>query len=273
MIATLRDGCRLHVREWGQAAGPVLLWVHGFPITSEMWVDSSERLAALCPTWRILAPDLRGFGESDAVFTNPPAISTYVDDLRQVLDAAGARGAVWGGLSMGGIICFEAFRVCRPWVQGLVLSNTRAEPESQAGRVMREDRARLALERGSRAVAELMKAVVLAPDAPEQLLARVVEIMAQARPEAVAFGSRALATRADSQPTLATIDVPTLVIAGEEDRITPLAGLRAIFDAIPDTASPRVFRAIEAAGHVPPMEQPERFAAHVAAFLTQLPAD
>lgn len=260
MFATIA-GRRLHYTLVGD--GAPILFTHGFPIDGSMWNAAAERLPS---GWRAIIPDLRGHGRSDA--TESVTIAEFADDLAALLDQLDEqRPAVICGLSMGGIIAFEFYRRHAARVRALVLADTRANPESEAGAARREAVAQTALTVGSQAVVDAMIDQVFAKRFPQAAREEWRLRMGANPPAGVAAAARALATRADSYPTLAQIACPTLVVCGDEDEITAPDMLREMHAQIPGSQ----FELIPGAGHVPPVEQPEAFARALAGFLKRLP--
>lgn len=248
----------LHIVLLGDRSAPPLLFVHGFPISHEMWLPSAD---LLCERFFCIMPDLPGYGRT------PPRrdcnIASYADDLAALLGAMGeTRPVILIGLSMGGIIALEFFRRHRSRLRALVLCDTRYNAETSAGIEQREQAALLALKRGTRAVAETMIDRALAPNPAPEVRVRLLELMCATPPEGVAAGSRALAGRIDSLPTLASIDVPTLLVWGREDQITGLE-IAEVFRR--EIRGSRLV-VIEGAGHVPPMERAGEFARVVREF-------
>jgi pimeloyl-ACP methyl ester carboxylesterase len=259
MRACVSD-CDLYYEDRG--AGPPLLFVHGFPLSGEMWLPTVERLGI---GWRCVVPDLRGHGRSGA--TEQVTIAQFADDLAALLDALDEqRPAVIIGLSLGGIIAFEFYRRHRNRVRALVLCDTRANAEPPEGIARREALAQSALRAGSRAVADAMIDGLFAPGAAPELKARWHAVMARTPPVGVAAAARALAQRAESFSTLPRIDCPTLVVVGAEDTLTPVESLREIHASIRGSC----FEVIPGAGHLPPVEQPDRFASVLQDFLASL---
>jgi len=200
--------------------GIPLLLIHGFPLDRTYW---ATQVKALVDVARVIAPDLRGFGEStmsgDAV-----SIDTYADDLRALLDGLGIKHAVVAGLSMGGYIAFAFYRKNPERVRGLILANTKAGADSSEGKKGRDDNAMLAREKGVAAVAEKMFPKMLTPKtATEQpdLAANINAMMTRQSVAGVVGALGAMRDRPDSTPTLAEISVPTLVITGSEDNLIP----------------------------------------------------
>lgn len=266
MRITLPDATVLNVEVTGPPAATPIVFVHGHPISGGMWKHTARSLS---DRYRCIVPDLRGHGRSDAPSeeeTHRITMATLADDLIEVLEALGEdRPAVFVGLSMGGIILFELFRRHPDRIAALILCNTRPNAESEEGRRNREERARLAIADGVRPIADAMIASVVADTADPRIRAEVHRLMCETSPTGVAAGARALASRPDSWPTLPSIDVPTLVVAGERDSITPLPLMMEIHHAIPGSR----LVSIAGSGHIPPVERPVEFAEILRAFLKQ----
>ena len=246
-----------------QGDGVPLLFVHGFPLDRTMW---REVIAALT-RWRRIAPDLRGMGLSQA--PESYSMAEYADDLAALLDVLDARQAVVCGLSMGGYVAFELFRRHAHRVRALILMNTRAEPDDSAGRHARDATVSLVEREGPSGLADVMVPQLLAP-ANLSAMPRVVQrvrAMITGTPAAGIVGAlRAMRDRPDSRPTLAAINVPTMVVAGREDRLISPDASRALAAAI---AGSRLIR-IPHAGHLTPLEQPVAASRVIAEFLESL---
>ena len=254
------NGTRLHVTDVG--AGTTLLCVHGFPLSGALWAPLVEALAA---DYRLIVPDLRGFGHNAPADTL--SMTTFADDLAAVLDTVGEQQpVVLVGLSMGGYICFEFFRRYPVRTRGLILVDTRAQGDDAAGKQKREETAQRVLAEGSSVVADDMGQKLFAERADEALRQRWHRIMRNSAPTSVAAALRAMGERPDSTATLAGIDVPTLIVVGEDDAITPPDAARYMAERI---AHARL-EIVEGAGHMTPVEQPQRFAALVGDFMAGL---
>jgi len=245
--------------------GPAVLFIHGYPFDHTMW---AHQIAAL-DGFRRIAPDLRGLGRSDAPDLGY-GMGIYADDLAALLDTLGVDQVVLCGLSMGGYIAFEFLRRWRRRVRGLVLMDTRAEADSAEGRRGREDAAATAKEGGADAIAELMLPKVLGPatlaGSPE-VVERVRGMMTAAPVPGIVGALGAMRDRSDSTPLLPTLDgLPTLVLVGEDDGVTPLDRARAMATAIPGAR----LVVIPGAGHLPPMEQAAATTHALADFLRSL---
>ncbi len=261
-------GAPVHVALSGPPDALPVLFIHGFHVSGAMWAEAA---ASLSDRYRCVVPDLRGHGCSPP----PPnadgvTIADYADDCVGALDsAAPARPGVVCGLSMGGIIALEVVHRHRSRVRALVLCDTRANPETPEGVATREQRARLALERGSdgvRQIADAMLQNLLAPGADGAVRRAVRDMMLSTNSVGLAAASRALGMRPDLRPMLGSIDVPTLLVVGEEDAITPPEHMAGMQRSIPGS---RLID-IPGAGHVPPMERPDEFNGVLRAFVDRL---
>ena len=215
--------------------------------------------------WRVIAPQFRGFDGGDG---EPMAASVddYAGDVIDLLDALDVKQAVIGGLSMGGYVAFALLRLAARYVQGLVLADTRSQADTPEGIAGRTRLLQLLDDKGPAAVAEEMIPKLLG-DTTRRAKPAVVETvrsLALASPaDAIAGAIRALMSRPDSTPLLATIHVPTLIVVGDEDTLTPPAASEEMHRAIAGSELVR----ISEAGHLSNLEQPEQFSAALAAFL------
>lgn len=241
--------------------GDPVLFVHGFPLSGEMWMPTVERLEGV----RAIVPDLRGHGASG---TSPEAdMGRYAEDLAHVLDAAGERDPVTlVGLSMGGYVALEFCRRFPARVRALVLVDSRAGADSEEGARGRLETAERVLREGSAGLAAELAEKLFAPSAPAALRERWRSIMAATPPEGVAAALRAMARRPDSFATLRELAVPLLVVVGEHDAITPPDDARRMHGAAADSR----LEVVPDAGHMTPVERPERFAALLSEFLGEL---
>jgi pimeloyl-ACP methyl ester carboxylesterase len=215
-----------------------------------------------------IAPDLRGAGQSD-VPTSGYSMTRYADDLVAVLDALGARQAVCCGLSMGGYILFELWRRHPERISALILCDTKSEADTPDAQRGRDELIAVARAAGAGAVAErlLPRQVGRTSRAENPALVEAVRAMLLRSPAAGIVGAlEAMRDRPDSTPRLAEIAVPTLVLVGTEDELTPAAVVRAMAERIPGAR----YREITGAGHLTPLERPGLFNSAVAGFLSGL---
>jgi 3-oxoadipate enol-lactonase len=258
------NGVTLAVEVKGK--GPAVLFIHGYPFDHTIWRFQLEGLE----NFHRIAPDLRGMGESDAPDLGY-SLATYADDLVALLDTLGIEQAVVCGLSMGGYVAFELLRRYRSRIRGLILMDTRAEADSAEARKAREVAAATARESGAAAIAEEMTARLWAAASAHRIPDLVEEIKDRMGRTPVAGIVGALMTmrdRPDSFPVLRSLKgLPTLVLVGDEDRITPVARAAAIAEAVEGAE----LREVQGAGHLPPLEQPEVTTRAIAEFIQRLP--
>ena len=228
-----------------------------------MW---EGQLAFADSGWRVIAPQFRGF---DAGAAEPPASSVddYAGEVIDLLDALHVKQAVVGGLSMGGYVAFALLRLAARYVQGLVLADTRSQADTPEGIAGRTRLLQLLDDKGPLAVAEEMIPKLLGNTTrlTKSAIVETVRSLALASSaEAIGGAIRALMSRPDSTPLLAAIHVPTLIVVGEEDILTPPDASEEMHRAI---AGSKIVR-IPEAGHLSNLEQPEHFNAALAAFLS-----
>lgn len=242
-----------------------VLLIHGFPFDSAMWRHQLEGLQ-----WQSFAPDLPGLGDSSELGSaDKYSMETYAAALVEILDEFKLEQVVACGLSMGGYIIFELLRRYPERIGAAVLCNTKAPADTPEGKRARDAMAGKALEDGMETVAAALIPKVLArvTQATKPDVVREVTEMILRQPVGGTVGALwALRERPDSTPLLPEIPVPVLVIAGDDDQITPSAGMEEMARAIPGAK----FVRLEAAGHLSPLEQPAAFNAAVNDFLAQL---
>ncbi len=239
-----------------------LLLVHGYPLDRTLW--SSQRVD-LADRTRVLAPDLRGFGES-GMPSGPMTMDEYADDLRALLDALSIKNAVVAGLSMGGYIAFAFYRKYAHRVRALILADTRPQPDSPEGKKGRDENVIIARTEGAGAIADRMLPKMLTPktiaETPD--LANAARSMMARQPvEGIVAALIAMRDRPDSTPTLAQIAVPTLVVTGAQDTLIPPKDAEAMQQAIKGAR----LVSIPNAAHLSNFEQPEAFSHAVGEFL------
>lgn len=248
----------IHYLDRGHGPAVVLL-LHAFPMHSGMWRPQIELLSR---RFRVIAPDVRGFGASG----EPPDVlpmSTIAEDTWHLLDTLGIGKVVVCGLSMGGYVAFELWRRAPELFNGLVLADTRAGADTPEGREGREAFAQAAHAHGMTWVANDMLPKLLRPGHDPKVGAEVRRLILDGTPAAVAAAQRGMALRADSTGTLAAIDVPTLVVVGREDALTPPPVAQAMAEGIAGAT----FEAIEGAGHLSNLDAPAAFGAALERFV------
>jgi pimeloyl-ACP methyl ester carboxylesterase len=249
-----------------EGSGPPILFVHGFPLSHEMWM---AQLEAFRGTHRVIAPDLRGFGDSD-VTMGIVSMEEFADDLDGILKALDVtEQVVYCGLSMGGYIAFPFLQKYGSRVRALILCDTRAGADSTEGAQGRLKLAALAMAKGPDAALEAMMPKLFAADTPTErpdVVERLRRTIVKTNPIGIAAGLSGMAARPDSTALLELIDVPTLIIVGTEDRVTPPEEARKMAAAIPGAQLVE----IDQGGHMAPMENPEAATAAIRKFLHEL---
>jgi pimeloyl-ACP methyl ester carboxylesterase len=248
------NGIRLAYSDTGTGS-PVALLVHGFPLNRSMWDPQIGRLRAA--GLRVIAPDLRAFGASEAGPPGPLTMDQHADDLAALLDGLSiSEPIIFVGLSMGGYVGFAFWRRHPDRERAMALLDTRASPDAPEAAAQRERLAAAVEATGSpRPVIDAMMPRMFSPHLrPHSVTEQLVRgMMASSSTRAVADGARGLALRPSSFTTLETICVPTLVMVGEFDALTPPADSEAIAQGI---SGARLVR-IDEAGHMSNMENPE----------------
>jgi pimeloyl-ACP methyl ester carboxylesterase len=245
---------------WVEAvgSGPPLVLAHAFPFDSRMWRQTA---AALAGRARVITPDLRGFGQSE-LGPDTFSIADLADDLAALLDALNLPAATVGGMSMGGYVAL-AFAQRHPnRLRSLILADTKAAGDTPEGRAGREAAIALVETRGVAALLEKQIPRLLSASASEGLRAEVRSLGTQPVRTVVA-GIRALRDRPDRTAELANIAVPTLVVVGTEDALSPPPEALAMAAAIPNA---RVAQ-IPGAGHLANLQNPDAFASALKEFV------
>jgi pimeloyl-ACP methyl ester carboxylesterase len=243
---------------------PVVL-LHPFPVHHEFWLPVADVLAT---RYRVVMPDLRGHGESE-VGEGPATMEKHAADIARVMDDANIGRAPLVGVSIGGYALFEFWRNNRGRVAALGLCNTKAPADGPDARGGRLQAANDVLERGTEPFFESMIPKVLAKTTREMrpdLVDGALRMMRQMSPEDVAQVQRGMAARPDSIDTLKTINVPTLLVTGDED---PMTGVNEA-ELMRRHISGSQMQVIPKAGHYSPWEQPHDAATILRQFLDSL---
>ncbi|WP_455358513.1 alpha/beta fold hydrolase [Streptomyces sp. SYSU K21746] len=240
-------------------SGDPLVLVHGHPFDRTMW---TPQLAAFGETHRVIAPDLRGYGTS-SVEPGVTPLSAFASDIAALLDHLGVERFVLGGLSMGGQIAMECYRLFPERVSGLILADTFPAAETEAGRAARNETADRLLREGMAGYADEVLYKMVAPDSDPDTAAHVHRMMCGTDPEGAAAALRGRAERPDYRELLTNVTVPALVVVGRDDTYTPVSDAEAMHAALPDST----LSVIESAAHLPNLERPAAFNAALRAYL------
>ncbi|MGB9178545.1 MAG: alpha/beta hydrolase [Pyrinomonadaceae bacterium] len=256
-------GIETAFQEAGTGAPVVLL--HGYPFNSSMWIEQVESLRARV---RVLTPDLRGLGQS-TLSSGPVTMEEMAKDTVALMDKLGIERAVVGGLSMGGYVTLAFYRLFPERVRALILADTRAQADTEEGRRTREEQALKALSEGMNPIAEAMLPKLLSQatlsEQPE-IAARVREMMTATNPAGAAAAQRAMAGRQDHTDFISQILVPTLIIVGSEDPITPVKDSELMHERVRGSR----LHVIDGAAHVSNIERPVEFNSALEEFLDSL---
>lgn len=245
-----------------------LLLVHGHPFNRSMW---SPQIAAVSEAgWRVIAPDLRGYGQSTVV-AGTTGLDVFAADLAGLLDHLGVARVVIGGLSMGGQIAMEFCRQHARRVRGLLLAATFPQSETEAGKSNRRAMAERLVKEGMAPYAEEVLPKMLAPRsiaALPSLAAQVSTMMHRTNPEGAAAALRGRAERPAYDLTLADLDVPALVVVGSADAYTTREDAEHMHDLL--RRSELVW--LPGIGHMPNLEAPDAFNAAMTRLLNRVTA-
>jgi 3-oxoadipate enol-lactonase len=247
---------------WTLGDGPPVVLLHPFPVHHEFWLPVAQSLAT---RYRLILPDLRGHGESE-IGEGPATMQKHAADIARVMDDADVGRAPMIGVSIGGYAIFEFWLQCRGRVAALGLFNTKAPADSPEARAGRLQAAADVLERGTEPFFESMIPKLLGKTARENrpdLVDGALGMMRKMSPQDIAQVQHGMAERPDSVDTLKTINVPTLILTGDEDIMTGINEAERMRQYI---AGSRLC-VIAKAGHYAPWEQPVETARLLRTFL------
>ena len=247
--------------------GTVVVLLHAFPLSSAMWRGQIE---ALQNEHRVVAPDLRGFGQSPGWDDETPAIAFMADDVAALLDELGITEPITlCGLSMGGYVALAFAQKYPQRLRALVLADTQAAADDEAGRVQRDANIAFTREHTPLQVIERVLPRMVSETTKQQrpdALENVANIASAQTTQGIITGLQALRDRPDRSIELPGIAAPTLIIVGRDDGITPPDAARKMADAIPNAQ----LQIIEGAGHLSNLEMPEEFNEVLLKFLRSL---
>lgn len=248
-------------------SGPAVVLLHGFPLVRQMWQPQIRALTGA--GYRVVTPDLRGFGESEAP-NGPYAMSNYADDVIGLIDHLDIEQAVVGGMSMGGYVLFNLLERYAQRLTAAAFLVTRAAGDDEAGGAKRTKLAQSAHEEGAQPVAEAFSGVLFAPDTPRlrpELVAQVEGWMLATEVRGLTGGLLAMRDRKDYSEVLAAFTLPALVVGAEQDRAIPLEHSQALHERLPNSR----LCVVPGAGHLANLEAPEVFNRCLLEFLAGLP--
>jgi pimeloyl-ACP methyl ester carboxylesterase len=232
---------------------PIVL-IHGYPFNRTLW---NEQVAALSTAYRLIVPDLRGFGETEAS-EGPATMNRMAQDVAQLLDHLEISRAVIGGLSMGGYVALAFYKQFPSRVRALILADTRAQADTEEAKQTRAQQAEKALSEGMAGIADAMLPKLLTPETVSkrpEIVKRVRDMMLKIKPEGAASALLGMAEREDQTALLSKITSRTLILVGAEDAITPVADSEKMHQAIAGSQ----LAVLENAGHVSNVERTGEF--------------
>lgn len=244
--------------------GRPLVLIHGYPFNRSLW---DEQVAALSNSYRVIVPDLRGFGESDSS-AGPSTMNKMAQDVALLLDHLQISQAVIGGLSMGGYVVLAFYKQFPSRVRAMLLADTRAQEDTEEGKQTRAQQAEKALSEGMAGLADAMLPKLLTPETVSkrpEVVKRVRDMMLKTKPDGAAAALLGMAEREDLTLFISQITVPTLIIVGSEDPITPVADSEAMHRAIEGSR----LVVLDKASHVSNIEQAEQFNKVLERFLKE----
>lgn len=246
-------------------AGKAVILLHGHPLNRSMW---SEQTDALQANYRVVCPDLRGYGETAPV-SDVSTMSEMARDVADLLDFLKLETVILGGLSMGGYAALEFYNLFRRRVSALVLADTKAASDTEEARRKRFETAEKIEKEGIEQLAEEMLPKILSPatrSGKPEIVERVRKMMLTTNPKGAAAALRGMAERSDHTKLLAEINVPTLVIVGESDELTPPEEAEKMSRPIKDSRLVKITNA----GHLSPLENPAEFNRALFDFLSEI---
>lgn len=261
----LSDGIAIEYAVDGRRTGLPVVFIHGFPFDRHMWKPQVEALKNL---HYVVTYDIRGFGASDAG-DGQYSLEYFVDDLIGLLDHLKIPRAVGVGLSMGGYIALRAVERHPDRFRGLVIADTRSEPDSNEGKIKRASQARSVKKDGMKKFADTFLPAVFHEETLKKLpeVVRMIRtVIEETSPVAAAGTLIALAARTDTTASLYNINVPSLILVGQHDSITPPTASQAMKEKLPEAE----LHIISGAAHLSNLENAPEFNRHLVNYLSRL---
>jgi len=256
------NGLAMNYQERGLPQGLPVVFVHGFPFSHAMW---DQQMMALPQEYRAVSYDVRGHGQSE-VGDGQYSIEYFVDDLIGLLDHLGIKQSVICGLSMGGYVALRTAERHPERVRALVLCDTRSEADPNEAKVKRAGQAKSVKQTGAKAFADGFVKAVFAPatfQSNPKAVDAIKAVIAGTSPLSIAGTLLALSSRTDTTASLSAINVPTLIMVGELDTLTPPAASEAMHKLIKGST----LQIIPQAAHMSNLENAPVFNGHLTDFL------
>lgn len=244
---------KIAFEEYGKGTPIVLL--HAFPLSRSMWKPQIDVLVET--DCRVILPDFRGFGETSG-FSDKTSMEDLANDINELLDHLEIEKAGIGGLSMGGYVTLNLYRLHPDKFSAMFLADTSSFADTEEKREGRNSLIEKTLSLGMKAVVEEMLPNLTSDDTKTnnlELIRQLENEFLQTNPDVAVAALRGMAERLEHTFMLKDISVPTLLIFGREDKVTNLDGAKVLDENIPDSK----LEIIEKAGHYSNLENPERF--------------
>ncbi len=239
-----------------QGGGPAVVLLHPTPMHHGFWLPLAGMLSV---RYRVLMPDLRGHGQSEAG-DGPVTMEKLGADIERLLDAVGVERAMFAGCSVGGYTLYELWRRCPQRVRALAFLNCKPQADTEQGRAKRQANIEKIQAGGSAEFIEGALQSLIGETTRgrwPQKVGEAREMMQAVRPEVLVAIQQGLAARPDSVETAKTIRVPSCVIAAREDSAAPVADMRLLADTIRGAGGQAEFHELPDAGHFAAWEQPD----------------
>jgi 3-oxoadipate enol-lactonase len=252
----------LYVQTQGSFGQQPIIFLHAFPLSSGMW---KRQMQYFSKTHYTLAPDLPGFGKG-ALPLHAVTFEFYVDSVLNFIKESGIRQSIWCGLSMGGYVALRLYEKAPELCSGLILSNTKATADDNAIKLKRWAAIKT-LNKHRDDFLEGQWASLIGRSSQENLKLKkqFFDIISKNSKEGLSAGLLAMASRMDSTEMLSSIDVPTLIIASDEDKITTIRDAEVLHHEIKKSK----LKIIYGAGHLSNLETPDLFNQVVSEFLSR----
>jgi len=252
----------LNVTEFGENNKVSIVFIHAFPFCNRMWDKQVEALQEL---YRVVTYDLRGFGYSESA-DYIHTIDSHVSDLISLIDSLQLEKPVICGLSMGGYIALRALELYQPKFKGAILADTKAEPDTNPYKIKRFEQIQM-IRNGQREqfTENFIKATLSEKNFTEktELVEFMKKMIGWQKDLAIISALLTMASRTDTTDSLERIDLPMLVMAGKDDRLTPPEYSKMIYGKTKNSE----LKIISDSGHLPNMENPDEFNKEVLNFL------
>lgn len=241
-----------------QGQGQAVLLIHAFPLNRTMW---GPQLASLASQFRVIAPDVRGFGQSQP--PSPWTMEQAADDINALLDLLDIEACAVAGVSMGGYISLAFWSKYPQRVRQLVLANTRARADSETEKAARNEMIAAIQQNGTGILPDRMLPRLLRPNAPHEIVQHVRQMIEEVNPSAAIYAVTAMRDRVDFSSAVHRIQCPTMVVTGSDDVIISVDDARALAGAISGSR----FIQVHHSGHLSNLENPDEFNRVLLAFL------